>query len=65
MHQLIDLRQGERNGYGVAVWVCACGRKGSGSLSVIEAKAGFLKHARAGAKKAAGLARRQPRSVDW
>lgn len=47
MHELIDLTDGvSRNGYPAVVWVCSCGRRGSGSLNVPEAQTGFLKHAR-------------------
>jgi hypothetical protein len=65
MHELIDLREGDRNGRAVAIWVCACGQKGIGSLTVPEAQTAFLKHARNNARKAAGLTSRRSRSADW
>lgn len=68
MHELVDLREGtNRQGYLAVVWVCSCGRRGSGSRTVPEAQTGFLKHARGRARAAAGYPtrRRRVRSRDW
>lgn len=67
-HELVDLTEGvNRHGYPAVVWVCSCGRRGSGSRTVPEAQAGFLKHFRGRARAAAGYPtrRRRARSRDW
>jgi len=68
MHELVNLVQGvNRQGYPAVVWVCSCGRRGSGSRTVPEAQTGFLKHARGRARAAAGYPtrQRQVRSRRW
>lgn len=53
-HELVDYTEGvNRRGYPTIVWHCSCGRKGSGSLTGAEAQAGWIKHARGRALKAA------------
>lgn len=56
-----------RAGYPVPVGVCSCGRKGSGSRTYVEAKAGWVKHARGHARSAAAQPRAQRirTSPDW
>lgn len=47
MHSLIEILEGynHRTGQSVYVWLCECGRKGSGSKTMQAARAGFKKHA--------------------
>lgn len=67
-HELMELTEGvDRRGYQAVVWVCSCGRRGSGSRTVPEAQTGWLKHARGRARAEAGYPtpRRRVRSRDW
>lgn len=53
-HEQLEYTQGVNQfGRPTVVWHCTCGRKGSGSLTVAEAWAGWIKHARGRAIKAA------------
>ena len=66
MHNLIGLQQGiDRYGRPAIIWMCNCGRKGSGSQTSPEARAGHSKHARGRARKAGGLQPRRIRLRDW
>lgn len=53
-HEQLEYTEGvNQRGYRTVVWHCTCGRKGSGSLTGAEARAGWIKHARGRAIKAA------------
>jgi len=54
-HEQLEYSEGvNQRGYRTFVWRCTCGRKGSGSLTAVEARAGWVKHARGRAIKAQG-----------
>jgi len=53
-HEQLEYTQGfNQRGYTTVVWHCACGRKGAGSRTGAEARAGWIKHARGRALKSA------------
>ncbi len=52
MHEFMGLEGGaDRYGRPAAIWICSCGRRGSGSRTAPEAQAGWIKHARGRARR--------------